>query len=164
MDERGRVVGYEPNPHAENFNNLPDGYYTEADRRQDQGLDRLAPDGAGGAGGGRLAGVADVQGRDACAHEVLPANPDYEIDVGLDFGRQPAAICAQGINKRVLVLRELPGHNEGAATFAPKVRRFLAQNFPWIIDEGSGSGATRRGRTRRKTTSARPTRFSPRTA
>jgi hypothetical protein len=52
------------------------------------------------------------------------------LDVGLDFGRQPAAVFGQNVNNRIMIPRELIGFNEGAVTFAPKVKRFIAQHFP----------------------------------
>jgi len=130
MDEHGHVVGYDINPHAENLENLDDDYYV----KQRAGKTKAFID-------SRLMVrvVLVVEGSPVwpmfkvethVAHEVLLPNPHYDIDVGLDFGRQPAAIFGQGVNQRVLILRELLGKNEGAVTFAPKVRRFIAQHFP----------------------------------
>jgi hypothetical protein len=48
----------------------------------------------------------------------------------MDFGRMPAALFAQQINGRVYVQHELQGYNEGATTFAPKVKRILEKNYP----------------------------------
>jgi hypothetical protein len=64
------------------------------------------------------------------AREALRPVEGHEVVVGLDFGRQPAAIFMQAINNRVLVQYELLGLNEGAVTFAPKVKRFLADKYP----------------------------------
>jgi len=130
FDEHGHVIGYEVNPHAENIENLDEDYYT----KQIIGKTKAFID-------SRLMVrvVLVVEGSPVwpmfrvethVAHEVLVANPHYDIDVGLDFGRQPAAIFGQAVNSRVLGLHELLGHNEGAVTFAPKVRRFIAQRFP----------------------------------
>ena len=49
----------------------------------------------------------------------------------LDFGRVfPAALFAQEVNGRINVQHEMLGFNEGATIFAPKVKRFLEQNYP----------------------------------
>ena len=55
--------------------------------------------------------------------------PTWPVTVGLDFGRQPAAIFMQMIGERVFVQYELLGFNEGAVTFAPKVKRFLETHY-----------------------------------
>jgi hypothetical protein len=64
------------------------------------------------------------------AREALRVAPRHPVTVGLDFGRQPAAIFMQLVNNRIFVQYELLGQNEGAQSFAPKVRRFLAQHYP----------------------------------
>ena len=61
---------------------------------------------------------------------VLAYNPGYGVDVSLDFGRRPTAIFSQTINHRVQIQRELRMYGVGAATFAPEVKRFLAQHYP----------------------------------
>jgi hypothetical protein len=53
-----------------------------------------------------------------------------QIIVGLDFGRDPAAVFGQNINGRWTVLSELPGDNESAEKFAPRVKRHLATRYP----------------------------------
>jgi hypothetical protein len=130
FDNQGRVIDYEPNPHAENIENLDADYY----QKQLQGKTKSWID-------SRLM-VRVVLVVDGSAvwpmfkpevhvspHPHVP-NAAYDIDVGLDFGRTPAAVFAQAINNRVLVQHELLGHNEGAVTFAPKVRRFIASRYP----------------------------------
>lgn len=52
------------------------------------------------------------------------------IDVGLDFGRQPAAVMMQQTGGRWLVLRELVGTNMAAVEFAPLLKRKLAGWYP----------------------------------
>jgi hypothetical protein len=130
MDAHGRIVGYEVDPHAENLENLPPDYY----QKQIIGKTKAWID-------SRLMVrvVLVVDGSPVwpmfkvethVAASVLIPHPAYDVDVGLDFGRQPAAIFGQGINNRVLIQNELLGHNEGAVTFAPKVARFIAQRYP----------------------------------
>jgi len=65
------------------------------------------------------------------AREVLEPLPRYDVLVWLDFGRvYPAALFAQEIGGRIYVQHEILGFNEGATIFAPKVKRFLEQNYP----------------------------------
>ena len=50
--------------------------------------------------------------------------------VWLDVGRvYPAALFAQEVNQRIYVQYEMLGFNEPASVFAPKVKRFLEQNY-----------------------------------
>ena len=95
------------------------------------------------------------------AREALRPVQGHEVVVGLDFGRQPAAIFMQAVNNRVLVQYELLGLNEGAVTFAPKVQAVVGGEISRI--SRCGCTAIRRGRTRARTTTRLPTRFSRRT-
>jgi hypothetical protein len=130
FDPNGRIIGYDTNPHAENIHNLdPDYYAKQIAGKSKAWIDsRLMVRVALVVDGSPVWPMFRVEVH--VSHDVLQPNPHYDIDVGLDFGRQPAAIFGQGVNSRVLILRELLGLNEGAVTFAPKVRRFIAQNFP----------------------------------
>jgi hypothetical protein len=64
------------------------------------------------------------------ARDALRPVPGYDVLVWLDFGRVfPAALFAQEVNGRINVQYEMLGFNEGATIFAPRVKRFLAQNY-----------------------------------
>lgn len=130
MDNHGRVVGYDVNPHAENIENLRADYYSKqlAGKTKAWIDSRLMVRVTLVVEGSPVWPMFRVETH--VAAEVLRPNPNYGLDVGLDFGRQPAAIFGQGINHRVLIQNELLGHNEGATTFAPKVARFIAQRYP----------------------------------
>lgn len=131
MDERGEVVtGYSVNPHAENLSHLPADYY----QKQIKGKSKAWID-------SRLMVrvVLVVEGSPVwpmfrrevhVAREVLRPVEGCEVVVGLDFGRSPAAVFAQAINNRIYIQHELLGVNEGAVTFAPKVKRFLTEKYP----------------------------------
>jgi hypothetical protein len=56
--------------------------------------------------------------------------PGLPIIVGLDFGRQPAALCCQNLRGRWYVLREIIGRDMGANKFAPIVKGDLSTHFP----------------------------------
>jgi hypothetical protein len=129
-DPRGVVTGYEVNLEAENIKNLPPNYY----QKMLPGKTKAWID-------SRMRNVVAlvVEGSPVwpmfrpevhVAAEALRPNLNYEVVVGLDFGRQPAAIFMQAINNRVLVQHELLGFNVGTETFAPRVKRFLAEKYP----------------------------------
>lgn len=130
FDQHGRVTGYETNPNAENLENLdPDYYSKQIVAKEKAWIDsRLMVRVVLVVDGSPVWPMFRVEAH--VANEVLRPHAGYDVDVGLDFGRQPAAIFGQSINQRALVQRELLGHNEGAVTFAPKVRRFIAQQYP----------------------------------
>jgi hypothetical protein len=125
-------IEYVPNPKAENLRWLPKGYYINQIKGKTRAwiksrvLNQIALviDGDPVWPGFR----EDVH----VAKEVLRASDLYELWVGLDFGRRPAAVFGQSVNNRMLVLAELQGFNEGAVSFAPKVKRFIQQRFPNI--------------------------------
>jgi hypothetical protein len=128
LDQHGGVIGYRVNPKAENLENVP-GYYQEqlAGQKKDWIDSRLMV---------RTVLVTDGSPvwpsfrREAhVSRELLRPRVGYPVYVGLDFGRSPAAVFVQTVNNRVLVLNEMIGAAEGAERFAPKVKRFLAQNF-----------------------------------
>jgi hypothetical protein len=130
LDNNGRVLGYTVNPAAENLANLPDGYYQKMIS-------------------GKAKAWIDSRLRNVCvlvtdgspvfpmfrkevhvSHEVLRAVASATLHVGLDFGRQPAAIFGQSIGNRSYFQYELLGLNESSVTFAPKVKKFIADHYP----------------------------------
>lgn len=130
FDERGRISGYRTNPGAENLHNLPADYYDKQLRGKSKAWidSRLMV---------RVVLVVDgspvwpmFRSEVHVAREPLRPVPGHDVVVGLDFGRQPAAVFMQAVNNRVLVQYELIGLNEGAVTFAPKVKRFLETHYP----------------------------------
>ena len=65
------------------------------------------------------------------SREALRPIPHYDVLVWLDFGRVfPAALFAQEVGGKIYVQYEMLGFNEPASVFAPKVQRFLTQNYP----------------------------------
>lgn len=126
------VVGYEPNPEAENIEWLTGGF--------DFYLKQIA-------GKGKDFIDSRVMNRVTFVVEGSPVWPMFrtevhvasenlapvlgrEVVIGLDFGRNPAAIFMQAVNNRVYVQFELQGANEAAVFFAPRVKRFLEQHYP----------------------------------
>ncbi|MCK1445417.1 hypothetical protein IVB43_23820 [Bradyrhizobium sp. 48] len=135
-DTHNTITGYEVNQDAENLHNLPPGYYA----KQLFGKKKAWID-------SRLRNVVAlvVEGSPVypefvvdvhVSRDALRPIPGVQLTVGLDFGRQPAAIFMQAANNRVYVQYELLGHNESSVTFAPKVKRFIAEKYPeWELSQ-----------------------------
>jgi hypothetical protein len=130
FDAHGVVTAYRVNPDAENQKWLSPQYY----QRQVVGKSRAWID-------SRLMNRVTIFAEGSAvwpmfrpefhvSREVLQVQPGIDVWVGMDFGRQPAAVFAQQINNRVFHQHELIGFNEGATTFAPKVKRLLDQLYP----------------------------------
>lgn len=130
LDERGGIVGYKVNPEAENLRWLSPKYYArQLEGKSKPWIDsRLMNRIALVIEGSPVWPMFKVETH--VAREPLTPIDGYEVVVGLDFGRSPAAVFMQAVNNRVLVQHELLGANEGAVTFAPKVKRFLAAKYP----------------------------------
>jgi hypothetical protein len=130
FDQNGRITGYETNPHAENLKNLDADYYAKQIAGKSKAWidSRLMVRVALVVDGSAVWPMFRVEVHVAAA----PLKPvvHAQLQVGLDFGRQPFAVFGQNVNNRILIPNELPGFNEGAVTFAPKVARFIAQHFP----------------------------------
>jgi hypothetical protein len=129
--ESGRsVVGYKLNPAAENVRWLRHGFYDE----KCQGKTKAWID-------SRLRNQITfvIDGSPVfksfnpdthIASEVLKINPEYDVVVGLDFGRQrPAAVCGQVIDGRIYIQYEFRRYGMSATGFAPEFKRFLERTY-----------------------------------
>ena len=129
-DARGDFIRHEINLDAENLRWLASDYYLDQ-------LDGNQADWINNRLGNETVLVVDgspvwpMFRRDFhVAREPLRPVPGCEVMVWLDFGRVfPAVLFAQEINGPINVQHEMLGFNEGATIFAPKVKRFLAQNY-----------------------------------
>lgn len=124
------VVGYAINPQSENLKWLKPGFYEEKLRGKSKSWidSRLM---------NRITFVADgdpvwpmFREDTHVAKKPLEPVKGHAVVVALDFGRRPCAIFMQEVNNRVLVQFELRAYGESAATFAPKVKGFLAKHYP----------------------------------
>lgn len=129
FDQHGNVVGYTVNPKAENLQNLPVGYYEEQLAGQTKSWidSRLMV---------RTVLVTDgspvwpqFRREMHVSREILRPRQGYPVQIGLDFGRSPAALFSQTVNNRIQIQRELIGSAESATLFAPKVKRILAEDY-----------------------------------
>lgn len=120
---------YKPNPAAENIKWLADGAYMNMIRGKTRAWIKSNV----------LNQIALVIDGDPVwpwfrrevyvASKVLAPVPGHDIWVSADFGRKPGALFGQFVNNRVVILDEMQAFNEGATTFAPKVKRRLEQKF-----------------------------------
>lgn len=140
--EGGEVVGYEPNPLAENLQYLPDNYYMNVIQGKTKAwidanvLNKVSP---------RRDGkpvLPDFNRAVHVAKEPLKPIPGIPLIIGLDFARRPAAIIMQHLRGVWYVLGELIGRDMGASKFAPLLRNELAQKYNGIPFEmwGDPSG------------------------
>lgn len=129
-DGEGAVTGYEENPVAENRDFLPPNYYLNAIKGKTKSwidanvLNRVSP---------RRDGkpvVPDFSRAVHVAKRPIDVMPGLPLLIGCDFGRRPCAIFGQYFRNRWTVIHELVARDMGAATFAPMLRRELAQKFP----------------------------------
>jgi hypothetical protein len=154
-DQSGRVLEYKINPAAENINIVGErSVYELLEGRTQDEIDAdlmnrvliLQP--------GRA--VFPMFTRDThIAKTPLKPVEGVPLKVGVDFGRQPAAVVMQHVQGRWMVLREILGTNIAADEFAPLVAKRLAQHYPgWGGDGqpeiefwGDPSGDSARGET-----------------
>ena len=124
----GRVV-YENNPKAENLKHLKMPYTELKEGWDKDRIDRLILNKVGLTKSG-TAVYPTYSARDHTYDVDRAPIPGVPIVVGLDFGRDPAAVFCQFRGETWHVLSELIGSNEAAVDFAPRVARHLAQKYP----------------------------------
>jgi hypothetical protein len=130
FDDKGRLLGYKPNPEAENLKYLAPAFYEE-----------------------KIAGKtkswidANIMNRSSVVTDGNPVYPQFRRDVhvsdrqlepiegvpvgvGLDFGRQPAAAIGQCLRVDWFIQREFIGRDISAVEFAPTLKSYLAQTYP----------------------------------
>lgn len=144
FDETGRVSGYEINPLRANREivnqdgevvrrGLPDKYYTDMIAGKTRTwirvyiLNQYADIIAGKAVYGEWSDEQHI------APAVIKPDPNHAIIVGIDYGRTPAAIFMQYIDKRILVFHEFVLAGVSTVTFARLLKQEIArkgwQNF-----------------------------------
>lgn len=120
---------YQPNPAAENQKWLTESYLDKIKGKPKDWIDRRVLNKIGLAQYGQPVYPTFNEG-DHIAAQDASAREGYPIVVGLDFGREPAAVFAQEINGLWVILSELTGSNESAQLFAPRVKRHLSERYP----------------------------------
>lgn len=137
--DEGKVVGYRANPKAENLRFL-----------HQPGVDPLGPRNFYmlKLGGQTKSWIdANVMNRSAVVVNGQPVYPQFRRDahvaqqpldpiegvtvqVGLDFGRQPAALIGQNLRTDWFIQREYIGRHMSATEFAPLLKSYLSQEYP----------------------------------
>ena len=145
IDDKGRILGYRQNPDAENTAYLPPGFYMEKIGGQTkQWID------------------ANIMNRSSVVTDGQPVYPQFRKDVhvadrplepinhtpviiGLDFGRQPAALIGQCLRGDWFIQKEFIGRDVSAVEFAPALKSFLNQYYPGgsFVFWGDPAGAQR---------------------
>lgn len=155
FNDKGELLGYRPNPAAENLHNLhPDGA-DPLDPKQNFYMQKL---------GAQTKQWIDayIMNRSAVVTDGKPVYPQFRRDVhvsdkplrpitgvpvtvGLDFGRQPAATIGQQLRGDWFVQKEFIGRDVSATEFAPSLKGFLTQYYPGhtFIFWGDPAGAQR---------------------
>jgi hypothetical protein len=120
---------YRPNPKAENQKWLTEPYIEKIRGWDKDKIDRRVLNKVGLSRHGKPVYPTFLVSDHVLAADAQPVE-GLDLIVGLDFGREPAAVFLQNRSDRWLVLSELIGSNESAAIFAPRVARHLAQRYP----------------------------------
>jgi hypothetical protein len=128
----GSAVEYAVNPKAENQRWLREGYYAKQIKGKlkswiDANLRNKPASLVHGKAVHPLFN-ADIH----VARQPLRYLPEYQLEVGLDFGLTPAAIVGQKVGRRVFLLAEFYMEDAGAVTFAPYLASELIRRFPDI--------------------------------
>ncbi len=136
-----RLIGYKPNPDAENLKYLPPNFYEEKIAGKTKSwIDANIMN--------RSSVVTD--GNPVYPHfnrdvHVSPRNldimPGVKVCVGLDFGRQPAALIGQCLRSDWFIQREFIGRDMQAGEFAPLLKSYLAHEYPGFTFEFWGDPA-----------------------
>jgi hypothetical protein len=124
----GKTV-YLPNPKAENQKHTTQPYTELVLGKSKEWIDRRVMNKVGIYLDGKAV-YPTFSESDHVSPRRMEAVEGAQIVVGLDFGRDPAAVFAQCLNGRWSFLSELPGDNESAEKFAPRVKRHLADKYP----------------------------------
>lgn len=128
-DGSGTLIGYKPNPLAENTKWLKPGYYEEKIKgKSKQWVDSRVLNKI----------TVFVDGKPVwqqfnpdthVSKTPLDPIPGWPVYVGLDFGRNPACVLGQRVNNRWRIFGELAAHDVGASIFAPLVSAYLTRRL-----------------------------------
>lgn len=129
-DDNGIVTGYFPNPEAENTKFHPKDYYANTIKGKKPSWIRVNILNRLGRSMDGKAVFETFREELHIAKDKIPVDPHSLLCIGLDFGRQPAAVFGQCIRGQWRVVHELCGQNMGATRFAPMLKREIATKFP----------------------------------
>ncbi len=143
-------IRWEENPEAENLENLPDGYYrTGLEGKQDDWISIYLANEYGFSVDGK---PVHPEYRDSIhtAAELIPPIKGIPLNIGLDFGRTPAAVITQHLTTmgRHHAIDEFCSEDQSAALFAPELKRYLDAEYAgfqvmaWGDPAGDKAGQT----------------------
>jgi hypothetical protein len=124
----GRPV-YHENPAAENTENLVKSYLQQISGKTREWIDRRILNKTGLYTDGKAVYPTFSEQEHLSDINMNPVK-GFPVFVGLDFGREPAAVMGQCFNSDWRVMAELIGENEPASEFAPRLKKYLAAEFP----------------------------------
>jgi hypothetical protein len=128
--ENNELMGYKPNPLAENYHNLPPAYYDNMIRgKMKSWIDVYVLNLLGSTAEGKPVYQGFAEKTHVAVEPIMIA--PMQIYCGIDFGLTPAAAFMQRLpSGRWLCVGELVCADMGAKRFAEVLRRFVADNFP----------------------------------
>ena len=128
-DKEGNILGYIPNPKAENKSNMLDNYYPNLIQGKTKSwIDVYVMNRLGIIQDGKPVYnmfVADTH----IAKEEIPVADGMPVYIGLDFGLTPAAVFGQKIRGRWNVLQEIVAFDMGIVRFAELLRQEIAVRY-----------------------------------
>jgi hypothetical protein len=132
-DGEGEILGYEPNPEAENLAYLPKpggrNYYMNAIAGKTKSwIDANVLNRVSARKDGKPV-FPDFNRKVHVAKEVIKPIPGVELIIGQDFARKPAALIMQYVRGSWVAIDELVAQDMGASKFAPLLRHLLAQKY-----------------------------------
>lgn len=126
---RDGEIKYQPNPAAENQKNLKKTYMEQIRGKKPEWINQRVMNRIGLYLGGQPVYPTYAPSVHDHSRDMEPVE-GFPIIVGLDFGREPAAIFMQDVNGQWTALSELVDYATSASQFAPRVARHLAQRYP----------------------------------
>jgi hypothetical protein len=126
-----RLVGYEPNPQAENIANLNGGhgYYQQLMQGKRRDWIQIYVQNKLGIEVSGRAVYDNFDDRVHAPHGGLDVLPDVPLIVGIDFGLTPAAVVLQKFHGRWCAVGELIMVSMGAKRFAARLKDYLSEKF-----------------------------------
>ena len=130
LDPANDNATYMPNPDAENMKWLPKGYYANMIQGKARNWIRrnICNKPASTQSGDPV--WPEFQEHVHVSKGPIEAVAGHPILIGVDFGRTPAAVLAQRVFDRWVILSEVYATNTGARKFAQLLRRHLAERYP----------------------------------
>lgn len=144
-DAHGMPV-YQLNPEAENVENLPLDYYANVQQgKSEDWIDVNLCNEYGFVVDGKPVHPNYIDSLHCPG--IIPYDENLPLQIGLDFGRTPAAVIIQydTLQARVRIIDEFCSDGMSAALFAPELKRYLHSTYPKakiarIIGDPSGDG------------------------